>query len=106
MILAQCGVPLSLAANLLMFNISKMSGRRWKQVRAALAEIGNEAMQYDADGVDVCFINSPVHKELVKVSDHPASVSTELNKYNQTREEILNVYDQVQPSGASLRILT
>lgn len=59
-----------------------MSGGRWKQVRAALAEIGKEAMQYDADGVDVCFINSPVHKELVK-----------------TQEEILSVYDQVQPSG-------
>lgn len=59
-----------------------MSGGRWKQVRAALAEIGNEAMQYDADGVDICFINSPVHKELVK-----------------TQEEIFNVYDQVQPLG-------
>ncbi|EDR12193.1 uncharacterized protein LACBIDRAFT_323284 [Laccaria bicolor S238N-H82] len=76
-----------------------MSGGRWKQVRAALAEIGKEAMQYDADGVDVCFINSPVHKELVKVSNYLAFLIAELNKHNQTQEEILSVYDQVQPSG-------
>jgi hypothetical protein len=47
----------------------KMSGGRWKQVRAALARIGVEAMQYDADGIDMCFINSTVHRGLLKVSD-------------------------------------
>ena len=52
-----------------MFDIPKMSGGRWKQVRAALAQIGVEAMQYDADGVEMCFLNSPVHREFLKVSD-------------------------------------
>ena len=46
-----------------------MSGGKWKQVRAALAQIGVEAMQYDVDGVDMCFINSPVQRDLLKVSD-------------------------------------
>jgi hypothetical protein len=49
------------------FDAPKMSGGRWKQVRAALAQIGVEAMQYDVDGVDMCFINSPLNRELLKV---------------------------------------
>lgn len=59
-----------------------MSGGRWKQVRAALAEIGVEAMQYDADGVEMCFLNSPVHREFLK-----------------TQAEVFGVYDQVRPEG-------
>lgn len=53
----------------LIFDIPKMSGGKWKEVRTALAQIGNEAMQYDADGVEICFINSPLHREFVNVSD-------------------------------------
>jgi len=44
-----------------------MSGSRWKQVRAALSQIGDEAMQYDADGVDMLFLNSPVEQRRIKV---------------------------------------
>lgn len=63
-------LPFSIFANnVLIFHTSKMSGGRWKQVRAALIQIGNEAMQYDTDGIDICFINSPMHRELVKVND-------------------------------------
>jgi len=61
-----------------------MSGGRWKQVQASFTEIGHEAMQYDADGIEICFINSPVRRESVKSQD-----------------EILNVYNQVQPGGGT-----
>ena len=52
-----------------------MNGGRWKQVRAALAQIGNEAMQYDADGIDICFLNSPMHKESIMASYLTAAFS-------------------------------
>ena len=78
----------------------KMSGGRWKQVRAALAQIGAEAMQYDVDGVDMCFINSPLNRELIKVG-RPFLPFIVANKHNQTQAEIFGVYDQVRPRGAS-----
>src|ERR1700685_1240891 len=47
-----------------------MSGEKWSRVRSALAQIGNEAMQYDADGIDICFLNSRVYKKSIMVSNH------------------------------------
>jgi len=44
-----------------------MCGEKWEQVREALSQIGNEAMQYDADGVDICFLNSLVVGKRIKV---------------------------------------
>jgi hypothetical protein len=45
-----------------------MKGEKWAQVRTVLSQIGNEAMQYDADGIDICFLNSPLRKESITVS--------------------------------------
>lgn len=90
-----------------MFNTPKMSGGRWKQVRAALARIGVEAMQYDADGIDMCFINSPVHRGLLKVGDTGFFLYCGHAKiYNQTQAEVFGVYDQVQPGGTCVHILS
>lgn len=35
-----------------------MAGKRWRDTRAALAEIVNTAAGYDVDGVDIHFLNS------------------------------------------------
>ncbi|KAF4613110.1 hypothetical protein D9613_011187 [Agrocybe pediades] len=61
-----------------------MSGDKWRQVREALSQIGNEAMQYDADGVDICFLNSSVVGKRIK-----------------SQEELWDAYDQVQPSNGT-----
>jgi hypothetical protein len=45
-----------------------MINARWNEVRLALSEISNEAMQYDANGVEICFLNSDKHVENVSVS--------------------------------------
>jgi hypothetical protein len=53
---------------LLIFLDVQMAGSRWREVRQALAEVANEAMQYDADGVEICFLNSPRRENYVSVS--------------------------------------
>ncbi|KAF9559785.1 hypothetical protein CPC08DRAFT_637306 [Agrocybe pediades] len=72
-----------------------MSGDKWRQVREALSQIGNEAMQYDADGVDICFLNSSVVGKRIKVGEifcDPQYMS---------QEELWDAYDQVQPSNGT-----
>jgi len=88
-----------------MFHTCKMSGGRWKQVQAAFTQIGHEAMQYDADGIEICFINSTVRREFVKVGDYFVFPCIGPYKHNwQSQDDILNVYNQVQPGGARFHI--
>ncbi|KAH8834497.1 hypothetical protein DL96DRAFT_1580767 [Flagelloscypha sp. PMI_526] len=72
---------------------SSMRGARWAEVRRALLQLSKEAMQYDADGMDVVFLNSKMHKE--SIAD-PA--------------EMLAIFDMVQPrgwtyTGAKLKVI-
>jgi len=39
----------------------------WGKARDAILQIANEAMQYDANGVDICFLNSMLHREAIVV---------------------------------------
>ena len=52
-----------------------MCGTRWDEVRLALTELSKEAMQYDADGMEICFLNSKQHKERVAVREGLSPVS-------------------------------
>jgi len=49
-----------------------MAGRSWRETAAALASITPICTQYDADGVDLYFLNhpdSPQHKNLTRATD-------------------------------------
>jgi hypothetical protein len=46
-----------------------MKGSRWAEVRLALTELSKEAMQYDADGIEICFLNSKLHKQRIAVCE-------------------------------------
>jgi len=46
-----------------------MRGPRWSEVRLALTELSKEAMQYDANGLDICFLNSPKCKDSIIVRE-------------------------------------
>jgi hypothetical protein len=59
-----------------------MRGPRWAEVRLALTELSKEAMQYDADGIEICFMNSRSHKESIKVGIILSSCGI-LDKYSQ-----------------------
>lgn len=59
-----------------------MRGSRWAEVRRALTELSKEAMQYDADGMEICFLNSTQHKEHVAVREGPFSCLGFSTKYN------------------------
>ncbi|EPQ59051.1 hypothetical protein GLOTRDRAFT_136033 [Gloeophyllum trabeum ATCC 11539] len=37
-----------------------MAGRLWQEAKDALASLADVAQMYDTDGIDVCFLNSPV----------------------------------------------
>lgn len=72
---------------------SSMRGQRWTEVRLALTELSKEAMQYDADGMEICFLNSQKRKDCIA---NPA--------------DMLDIFDAVQPrgwtyTGAKLKIL-
>ena len=79
-----------------------MSGEKWSRVRSALAQIGNEAMQYDADGIDICFLNSRVHKKSIMVSSQVNCFTVGTDLPVKTQSDIIRVFDQVQPEGAPL----
>ncbi|EDR12657.1 uncharacterized protein LACBIDRAFT_292698 [Laccaria bicolor S238N-H82] len=61
---------------------SSMRGQRWTEVRLALTELSKEAMQYDADGMEICFLNSQKRKDCIA---NPA--------------DMLDIFDAVQPRG-------
>lgn len=44
-----------------------MAGDRWDEARKALIDISNEALQYDADGIALQFLNSPIAANGVQV---------------------------------------
>ena len=46
-----------------------MRGPRWAEMRLALTELSKEAMQYDADGMEICFLNSKKHEDHVAVRE-------------------------------------
>jgi len=46
-----------------------MRGQRWVEVRLALTELAKEAMQYDADGIEICFLNSQKRKDSIAVCE-------------------------------------
>lgn len=45
-----------------------MEGALWVETREALAGIADVAARYDADGVDICFLNDPAVGRNMKVS--------------------------------------
>ncbi|CCM01741.1 uncharacterized protein FIBRA_03807 [Fibroporia radiculosa] len=48
-----------------------MQGERWREARDALAPLADIASKYDADGVDVCFLNDKHSSETVRrIFDH------------------------------------
>ena len=44
-----------------------MQGQKWEDVKYALVELANSAGQFDADGIEVAFLNSPHRKKMIKV---------------------------------------
>jgi hypothetical protein len=60
-----------------------MRGPRWAEVRLALTELSKEAMQYDADGIEICFMNSRTYEESIKVGIILSSFGI-LDKHGQT----------------------
>jgi len=45
---------------------SSMHGEKWEDVKHALVELANSAGQFDADGIEVAFLNSPHRKKMIK----------------------------------------
>jgi hypothetical protein len=70
-----------------------MAGRRWRDTRAALADLANTASQYDADGVDIHFLNSPVVGSNIKTAQAVESLFDSIDP------------DGITPTGEKLEIL-
>lgn len=70
-----------------------MAGKRWRDTRAALADLANTAAGYDVDGVEIHFLNSPVVGTHMK--DGPA-VETLFDSIDP---------DGITPTGEKLEIL-
>lgn len=70
-----------------------MAGRRWKDTRAALADLANTASQYDADGVDIHFLNSEVVGSNIKTAHSVESLFDSIEP------------DGITPTGEKLEIL-
>lgn len=70
-----------------------MAGRRWKDTRAALAELAKTASQYDVDGVDIRFLNSTVVGSNVKTARAVESLFDSVDP------------DGITPTGEKLEIL-
>lgn len=78
---------------MLLFPMAQMAGRRWRETRAALAGLAGIASQYDVDGVDVHFLNSPVVGENMNSS---AAVEALFDSIDP---------DGITPTGEKLEIL-
>ncbi|KAF8314737.1 hypothetical protein DL93DRAFT_2125638 [Clavulina sp. PMI_390] len=59
-----------------------MAGKRWRDTRAALAELAGTASGYDVDGVDIHFLNSPVVGDNIK-----------------DRQAVEALFDSIDPDG-------
>ncbi|KAF8803265.1 hypothetical protein BYT27DRAFT_7260300 [Phlegmacium glaucopus] len=57
----------------------------WGKARGAVIQIAAEAMQYDADGIDIYFLNSLLHREGIVA-----------------RAEVVQIFGQIKPQGPSL----
>ncbi|PVF99471.1 hypothetical protein CPB86DRAFT_796488 [Serendipita vermifera] len=61
---------------------SSMKGRRWDEVREALVALVDKAKQFYADGIEICFLNSPLHESSIA-----------------SKNDLLRIYDRVYPTG-------
>ncbi|PCH40987.1 hypothetical protein WOLCODRAFT_70347 [Wolfiporia cocos MD-104 SS10] len=64
-----------------------MAGARWREARDALASLADIAAKYDADGIDICFLNS------TRVGTNMKFLPA------QDSELIRRLFDSVTPSG-------
>jgi len=51
-----------------------MYGKLWEDARDGLASIADLAKKFDADGVDIYFLNNPIYEREIKV-DHQFCLS-------------------------------
>ncbi|THU82330.1 hypothetical protein K435DRAFT_691249 [Dendrothele bispora CBS 962.96] len=61
-----------------------MAGRLWCQARDALAAVAEASPQFDADGVDMYFLNSERRQKNIR-----------------TRNEVVRLFNEVLPDGAT-----
>ena|ERR1700733_3760903 len=70
-----------------------MAGRRWRDTRAALADLAGTASEYDVDGVDIHFLNSPVVGSNIKSAQAVESLFDSIDP------------DGITPTGEKLEII-
>lgn len=62
---------------------SMLDDSRWQEASDALSSFVDLASRYDTDGVDICFLNSPVHRNVTHVS------------------QVQDLFHTVKPSGGT-----
>lgn len=70
-----------------------MAGRRWRDTRAALADLAGTASEYDVDGVEIHFLNSPVVGSNIKSAQAVESLFDSIDP------------DGITPTGEKLEII-
>lgn len=76
-----------------------MAGTRWDEARKALIDISNEALQYDADGIALRFLNSPIAANGIQVWLEITRILDKFLLIVQGQNKVLSLFDQTSPSG-------